>query len=90
MNGQESFLLILIAAIVLCCVWAVKQGKEWVVNFVLRAALGAVAIYCTNLFLDSVGVYSGVGINAWSVLTVGILGFPGFLALYGIGIYQQL
>ena len=40
--------------------------------------------------LAVVGVSLGVGINALTILTSGILGFPGLLALYGIGIYNGL
>ena len=61
---------------------------EKVLNFVMRAVLGTIAIYFINTALEKVGISLGVGINAATVLTSGILGFPGLLALYGIGIYR--
>ena len=63
---------------------------EKVLNFVMRAVLGIIAIYFINTALEKVGISLGVGINAATVLTSGILGFPGLLALYGIGIYRLL
>ena len=63
---------------------------EKVLNFVMRAVLGTIAIYFINTALEKVGISLGVGINAATVLTSGILGFPGLLVLYGIGIYRLL
>ena len=64
--------------------------KEWMLNFVMRSVLGTIAIYFINSWLESVGISAGVGINVFTILTSGILGFPGLLALYGIGISKLL
>ncbi|MCI9336365.1 MAG: Pro-sigmaK processing inhibitor BofA [Lachnospiraceae bacterium] len=63
---------------------------EKVLNLVMRGILGTIAMYFINSTLDYLGISLGVGINAATVLTSGILGFPGLLALYGIGIYKVL
>ena len=63
---------------------------EKVINLVMRSILGTIAIYFVNAALEKAGISLGVGINAVTVLTSGILGFPGLLALYGIGIYRLL
>ncbi len=63
---------------------------EQVINFVLRCVLGTIAMFFINTFLAGAGIYLNVGINAVTILTSGILGFPGLLALYGIGIYESL
>lgn len=63
---------------------------EWILNILLRGILGIIAIYFVNSALAAAGLSLGVGINALTVLTSGILGFPGLLALYGIGIYKIL
>ena len=52
--------------------------------------MGVIAIYFINIFLEERGIYPGVGINLWPVLTSGILKIPGVAALYGIGFYQIL
>ena len=74
----------------------VCRGTGWIfcmekiLNLVMRGILGTIAIYFINAALDYLGMPLGVGVNAATVLTSGILGFPGLLALYGIGIYRIL
>lgn len=63
---------------------------EKVINLFLRALGGAIIIYLVNFILDFRGISSGVGINIYTVLTSGILGFPGLFALYGISFYKYL
>lgn len=43
-----------------------------------------------NGFLASQGLSIAIGINLITVLTSGILGFPGLLMLYGINLYKLL
>ncbi len=69
---------------------AVRSKAEWLLNVAMRSILGTIAIYFINGVLASRGIALGVGINAVTVLTSGILGIPGVLALYGIGIYRIL
>ena len=68
----------------------VVNGMEWILNILMRSILGTIGIYFINAALATVGISLGVGINAVTVLTSGILGFPGLVALYGIGIYRFL
>ena len=63
---------------------------EKILNFVMRGILGTIAMYFINSVLEGMGISLGVGINAATVLTSGILGFPGLLAIYGIGLYKIL
>lgn len=67
-----------------------KMKREWFLNFILRSILGVIAIYFINAALAERGISLGVGINIYTVLTSGILGFPGVAALYGIGLYKFL
>ena len=83
-------LLIVLACIGVLLIGAVRRKMEWLLNMVMRSILGTIAIYFINMALDAFGISLGVGINAVTVLTSGILGIPGLLALYGIGIYQML
>lgn len=70
----------------------VRSGMdmEKILNVVMRGILGTIAMYFINSVLEWMGMPLGVGINAATVLTSGILGFPGLLALYGIWIYKIL
>ncbi len=86
---MEMMLIILICAAVLL-IGAVRKKTEWLLNVTMRGVLGTIAIYFINSVLAVMGISAGVGINLITVLTSGILGFPGLAVLYGIGIYQML
>ena len=63
---------------------------ERILNFLLRGILGTIAIYFINGALAKMGISLGIGINAATVLTSGILGFPGVAVLYGIHFFKIL
>ena len=90
MNNNPGIILIVGACIVVLLIGAVRGKMEWMLNIVLRSIMGALMIHFTNMALAVVGISLGIGINALTILTSGILGFPGLLALYGIGIYKVL
>lgn len=90
MNNYIGMFVIVATCIMVLLIGAVKKKMEWLLNMVMRSILGTVAIYFINMGFAAVGITSGVGINAVTVLTSGVLGFPGLLALYGIGFYQSL
>jgi len=69
---------------------ALKAKMEWIINFVLRTASGALAIYLINIFLAGQEIDAGIGLGFTSLLTSGILGFPGLILLYGINFYNFL
>lgn len=84
--------IVMIAAVcgVILVMVAVKVKAEWLMNACVRGVLGTIAIFFMNSFLEKQGLDPCVGINAVTVLTSAILGFPGVAALYGIGFYNIL
>lgn len=90
MDNSLGSIIILAACIIVLLIGAVRKKVEWLLNVVMRCILGTIAIYFINGVLNSMGISLGVGINIVTVLTCGILGIPGLLALYGIGIYRLL
>ncbi len=90
MEQDMRMLLIVLSCIGVLLIGAIRKRTEWLLNMVMRSILGTLAIYFVNLVLCGWGISVGVGINAVTVLTSGILGFPGVLALYAIGIYKML
>jgi inhibitor of the pro-sigma K processing machinery len=83
------------AAIVGVCALVLVIGvlgkrAEWLVNFVMRAVMGSVGIYFLNYLLAVQNISLAVGINPVTVLTSGILGFPGIAVLYGIDLFKNL
>ena len=89
-DNSLGIILIVGACIVVLLVGAVKVKIEWLLNVVMRSILGTIAIYFINMALAWVGISLEVGINVYTILTSGILGIPGLIALYGIGIYRML
>ncbi len=61
---------------------------EALFKMLLRCLTGGVAMVTLNLLLDSQGIPTYVGVNGITLLTCGVLGVPGFLALYGLSLYQ--
>lgn len=90
MGKYIGTILIVAACTVVLLIGALRRKSEWLLNLILRGVLGTIAIYFINIGLAGLGIQTNVGINAATVLTSGILGFPGVLALYGIGFYQLL
>lgn len=66
------------------------RNLEWLLNVFMRSILGTISIYFINSGLALLGISLGVGINLVTFLVTGILGIPGLLALYGLGIYRML
>lgn len=67
-----------------------EKGIEIIINFIVRAVLGAAVIFFVNQFLDSQKIPVAVGLNPFTVLTGGILGLPGVALLYGIVCWEIL
>lgn len=67
-----------------------EKMQEILLNFIVRAVLGTMGIYAVNLCLAKLGIAGAVGINPFTVLTVGSLGTGGLGLLYGIMFYHLL
>ena len=67
-DKSMGFLAVLAVLALVLLIGAMKGRAEWLLNF-------AAASYNMDLL---------VGLNPLTVLTTGILGFPGLLLLYGI------
>ena len=66
------------------------SGPELLINFIMRAVLGTLAIYFINMFLQSQGFAWRVGIGPFSIIASGLLGLPGVALLYGINVVSML
>ena len=88
--NQTGILLIMWISVVVLLALAWRHKLEWLLNFLLRGVLGAVAIYFINLAVAGQGYPALVGINPATVLTCSVLGFPGLAALYGLQFFYSL
>lgn len=90
MEKLNGMIIILIVCALVLFIVAFGKKIEWMINFVLRAVMGTIGIYFINYFLLSQEISTGVGINPVTVLTSGLLGFPGLIVLYGINFFKLL
>lgn len=90
MGKYIGTILIVAACVVVLLIGSLRRKSEWLLNIILRGVLGTISIYFINQILSAANISIEVGINPITILTSGILGFPGVLALYGIGIYRLL
>lgn len=67
-----------------------EKSSGVVVNFIVRAVVGAALIFFINQFLTDYGIDVTVGINPVTVVTSGTLGVPGVALLYGISFYHGM
>lgn len=61
-----------------------KQRAQFLLAFLVRMVLGAVAICFINNLLAEQEILVAVGLNPVSILTAGVLGISGVALLYGI------
>ena len=90
MEKQAGVLVIAGACLLVLFMVRVKSRLEVFLNFCLRAVMGGIAIYGINLLLGSWGISCAVGINLWSLLTSGLLGFSGVFLLYAVAAFGFL
>lgn len=84
----DKILIGIIATCILALIIGVLRHRlELLVNIILRMAVGIVGIYLFNTFLNGQNIAASVGINEVNILTLGLLGLPGFLLIYGIEFY---
>ena len=89
-NNGASGESIIGAAVLLFAISFLEKKAEWFLNLVLRSVFGVIFMYFLNWGIEILGFTVAVGINAATALTVGILGFPGILVLYGLAVYHML
>ena len=90
MEKQMVLIMGMIGGLLLLIACAVKGEMEGLLDGILKGLLGSAGIHLLNFCLGIWGISLGIGINAVTFLTCAILGIPGFLGLYALGIYQVL
>lgn len=65
------------------------KAIDMITRVVIRAVVGVSVIFLLNMYLDTKGIQTHVGMNPVTVAASGILGVPGVALLYGITVYQN-
>lgn len=84
MNQQICIGIFAAACGMILLIIVLKKKAQFLLNFLVRTVLGAIMILFFNELLNKQGFDINVGLNAASLLTSGVLGFPGVALLYGI------
>ncbi len=84
---SQIFVTIIVICLGLLLYGLIKHRFDLLVNFGLRVFAGLLGIYLLNALLAGFELSLDVGINGMNALSVGVLGIPGFLLIYGIALY---
>lgn len=84
MDIKYAVLAILCVCGLVLLIGFLRKKAEIVLNFFVRMVVGLVGVYIVNAILAQRGIDVAVGVNALSAITLGSLGFGGFLLLYGV------
>lgn len=67
-----------------------KRKMQFFLQFLLRTGIGMAAILWINSLLLQQGIQLSVGLNLVSLLTSGVLGFPGVALLFAVSALKIL
>ncbi len=71
---------VIIGCIVLIGFMAFTEQVRFILKIIVQGIIGGALIFIANLLLTPTGI--SVGVNIFTTLIVGILGVPGFIAIY--------
>lgn len=86
---QIILAVIIVICVIFISVCVIIRRPDLIVDFLLRACVGTAGIYLLDFILGIAGYHVSVGINAFSILSNGLLGLPGFILLYGLAFYYS-
>jgi inhibitor of the pro-sigma K processing machinery len=86
MNSAQLIFYLIGACVLLLAIAVFAKPLRFILGVLVKGVLGAAVMYIVNWALGTVYV----GVNALTFLTVGLLGVPGFIALYIIGIFTGI
>ena len=90
MEKYQSAVWIIVVLGIVMLFLGIKTKSHIILNFVLRSISGTILIFAINFWMEMQGLSFTIGLNPGTVLTSGILGFPGVILLLGIKIYSVL
>lgn len=81
--GNES-IIIGIVTILVILISLLKYKAKLLLRVLVRMILGGISIYFINLILGKNGISTIIAINPLTILTSGLLGFPGVFLLFAV------
>ncbi len=80
MNSNELIMYFVIGCIIFIGLLVFSKPVKALIRVLVQSAIGAACMLIANFLLAPTGIF--VGINFLTLLIVGLLGIPGFLAVY--------
>lgn len=80
MDSNTMIIYMIIACLIFIGLVLLSKSIKYIIKFFVQALFGALGFFIANSLLISFNLF--VGINLITVLTVGLLGLPGFIMLY--------
>lgn len=78
---------IIIGVVIVLCIFIViylcKYHANYMFSLLLRTIFGLTCVYLINSAFKELEITTMVGINLISIITIGLLGIPGVILLYG-------
>jgi len=81
--GDKDMAVGIVTGMVLLIV-VLKHRARMVLHLLVQMILGGTSIYFINYFLSKNGISTIIALNPLTLLTSGLLGFPGVFLLYAI------
>jgi inhibitor of the pro-sigma K processing machinery len=72
--------MLIIGCVIIAAMIMISHPIKFFSRMLIRGIIGVAGIFIANIFLAFTGI--AVGVNLMTVLIVGLLGIPGFVALY--------
>ena len=90
MDINEILLFIIAAGSCIFLAGFVLKKTDFLWRFLLRGVTGSSFIWIVCVVMSLFNLNSPVGVNVWTAGVSAILGMPGVLMLYVIGIYSNI
>ena len=90
MEKYQGEIFIIAVCGIIMLILLVKTNSNLLLKLTIRSLIGSIFILVGNYILQLYGFSFNIGLNPGTVLTTGILGFPGVILLFSIIIYSLL
>jgi inhibitor of the pro-sigma K processing machinery len=90
MDKSMGMILMVAACVLVLVIGVLRRKAAFLLHFLVRALVGALAIGFTNSCLSAAGIGIALGLNLLTLCVVGSLGIGGYGMLYAILLYMSM
>jgi len=82
MDSDNAITWIIIALVIILCIMIFSSYIKKISVLLLKAGVGALVIYMSNILMAPLGI--SVGINIFTLIISAFLGLPGIILIYAV------